>query len=93
MSNSDSNLTPVRQKIDAVDEMLFFLLVERIGLSQQVAEIKREIGKEIFDPKREEAILKKLESWIEREELTDHKEKILQLWNTMLELSREVQKK
>ena len=93
MSNNPSNLNPVRQKIDSIDKMLFTLLLERLECSQQVAAIKKETNKDVFDARREEEIIAKLEGWIEEEELTEHKNRILQLWSTMLELSRDIQNK
>ena len=52
-------LTAIRQQIDAIDRDLFALFVERMRLSDKIAEIKREGGIPLVDHQREETILQR----------------------------------
>lgn len=49
----------IRERIDAVDRDLVRALNERARLVQEIAAMKAEAGVPIFDPRREEEILKK----------------------------------
>ncbi|XHR27778.1 MAG: prephenate dehydratase [Chthoniobacteraceae bacterium] len=54
-------LTPIRKKIDALDERLLELLNQRAELVHEVGEVKRRNGGAIFAPDREETLLRSLE--------------------------------
>ena len=49
-------LSELRNKIDSIDSELVKLFCERMEISSQVAESKRQTGKPVFDPARERAI-------------------------------------
>ena len=51
------DLTQIRQNIDHIDRQLVDLLCQRMALSAQVAEYKKENGLAIFVPQREQEIL------------------------------------
>ena len=54
-------LTEIRNKIDALDEEIKALLLQRLACSKEVAEAKAEKGEtEIYRADREEAILERL---------------------------------
>jgi len=55
-------LEELRGKIDEVDRNLVHWLAERMRLSKQIGQVKRSAGFSLFDPEREEALLKKLVS-------------------------------
>ena len=50
----------MRKKIDAIDKELIRLMNERADIALTVGEIKREAGKTVYDPPREEQVLKKV---------------------------------
>ncbi|WP_309384484.1 prephenate dehydratase [Cerasicoccus frondis] len=54
------DLTPVREKIDAIDREIIAKLNERFRLAHEVAQVKLEAGLPIYHPGREEALMRKL---------------------------------
>ncbi|MFH2106749.1 MAG: prephenate dehydratase [Candidatus Micrarchaeota archaeon] len=50
-----------RKKIDEVDRRIVELISERIKIARQIGEEKEKSGKGVYDPKREEELLKKIE--------------------------------
>ena len=59
---STDSLKELRQKIDAVDDQMMRLLMERAALVQQVGEVKAQTQAPVFRPEREAAILQRLGS-------------------------------
>jgi len=57
---STDNLKALRQKIDAVDDQMMGLLMERAALVQQVGEVKAQTQAPVFRPEREAAILQRM---------------------------------
>ncbi|MCL2827135.1 MAG: chorismate mutase [Oscillospiraceae bacterium] len=53
-------LSNIRTRIDEIDRDLLALFAERMHLSDDIAEIKRENNISLVDPKREEAILQRV---------------------------------
>jgi len=49
-----------RKKIDLIDRKLLPLLNQRLRIALECGKIKKEMGKKIYDPKREKEILEKL---------------------------------
>lgn len=49
-----------RKKIDLLDRRLLTLVNQRLRIALEAGRMKREMGKKIHDPKREEEILEKL---------------------------------
>lgn len=51
-----------RKKIDHIDQRLLTLLNERLAIALEIGRIKRERGEKIYNPKREEEVLKRLKA-------------------------------
>ncbi len=80
-------LQDLRQEIDNIDGQLVKLFVERMNVSAQVADYKREHGLPVQDPARERALLEKVSALAGPEfECDAHT-----LYSTILELSRSYQ--
>ncbi len=82
-------LSELRKRIDALDEELVKLFCERMRISSQVAESKRQTGKAVFDPVREREIVRNLTENLD-EEMAGY---VSALYNTVFEISRARQSK
>jgi len=62
MENADTEtrIKELRRRVDEVDRELIRSLNERARIVQEIVAIKAEAGKPLFDPKREEEILKRV---------------------------------
>ncbi len=62
MENADTQakIEELRSRVDEVDRELIRILNERARIVQEMVEIKAQAGKPLFDPKREEEILRKV---------------------------------
>jgi chorismate mutase len=62
MDNADTQgrIEELRSRVDEVDRELIRILNERARIVQEIVSIKAEVGKPLFDPKREEEILRKV---------------------------------
>ena len=62
MENADTQarIEELRSQVDEVDRELIRILNERARIVQEMVEIKAQAGKPLFDPKREEEILRKV---------------------------------
>ncbi|MGA3007451.1 MAG: chorismate mutase, partial [Opitutaceae bacterium] len=54
------DLTPLREKIDALDRRMVDLLNERLALAAEIGKFKRDTGGQIYVPEREDAVLRKI---------------------------------
>ena len=54
------DLTPIREKIDALDRQLLDLINQRLTLAAEIGRIKRSTGGEIYVPEREDAVLRRV---------------------------------
>ena len=77
-------LNDIRKEIDAIDEELAKLFVQRMACADQVAEAKRGTGKAVLDPGRERAILAKVAERV-GPELADGAS---ELFRTLMSISR-----
>jgi len=59
-SDLSQKLNKMRGKINLVDQKLLTLLNQRLCIALEIGKIKKEMGKKIYDPKREKEVLKKL---------------------------------
>ena len=82
-------LSELRNKIDKIDSELVSLFTERMGISAQVAESKRQSGKAVFDPAREREIIRNLTENLD-DEMSGY---ISVLYNSIFEISRARQNK
>lgn len=78
------NLEVMRDKIDAVDQQLVALFLQRMQLSSDVASYKREQGLPVLDAERERALLTRIGSYA-GEENSDYARS---LYETILTVSR-----
>ncbi len=62
MGNADTEarIRELRSRVDEVDQELIRILNERARIVQEIMTIKAETGKPVFDPKREEEILRRV---------------------------------
>ncbi|WP_273843627.1 chorismate mutase [Rubrobacter calidifluminis] len=58
--DANERISSLRERVDEVDEELVHLLNERARLVQELAEYKLEAGIPLFDPRREEEILRRV---------------------------------
>jgi len=80
-------LENLREEIDAIDEELVKLFVKRMGVSAQVAALKKRDGRAVLDPSRERQLLTRV-SELAGEELESQTRV---LYNLILSLSRSYQ--
>jgi chorismate mutase len=59
-ADTHSRIEELRSRVDEVDRELIHILNERARIVQELVAIKAEAGKALFDPKREEEILRKV---------------------------------
>jgi chorismate mutase len=57
---TQGRIEELRSRVDEVDRELIRILNERARIVQEIVGIKAEVGKPLFDPKREEEILRKV---------------------------------
>lgn len=55
-------LQELRSQIDEVDNQIITLLEQRVQIAKQIGEIKTKLKVEVYNPQREEEILKRLQS-------------------------------
>jgi chorismate mutase-like protein len=51
-----------RKEIDLIDQKLLTLLNQRLRHTLEMGKIKKEMGKKVYDPKREKEVLERLKS-------------------------------
>jgi chorismate mutase-like protein len=59
-SHFSPKLEKKRKEINLIDQKLLNLLNQRLRLALEIGKIKKEIGKKIYDPKREKEVLDRL---------------------------------
>lgn len=82
-------LNELRSQIDAIDKQLIELFAKRMDVCESIAEYKRQNGLEVYDQKRENAVLDKVAS------LCDQKlvEPTTELYRAIFAISRDYQTK
>jgi len=60
-SDFSKRLKKNRETLDFLDQKLLTLLNQRLRITLRIGEIKKEIGKKIYDPEREKEILERLQ--------------------------------
>ena len=61
-SDFSKRLKKNRETLDVLDRKLLTLLNQRLRIALEIGKFKKEMGKKIYDPKREKEVLKKLKS-------------------------------
>ena len=59
-AGAQAKIEKLRSRVDEVDQELIRILNERARIVQELGKIKTEAGKPLFDPKREEEILRRV---------------------------------
>lgn len=80
-------LEDLRKELDAIDEKLTALYLERLRVSREIGELKKENGTPVKDPAREAEILEKLSA-----AAGDDAPAVKKLYETVFETSRDIQK-
>lgn len=57
---TEARIEELRHRVDEVDRELIRILNDRARLVQEIVGIKGEVGKPLFDPRREEEILRRV---------------------------------
>lgn len=83
------NLDELRLEIDKIDSEMIKLFSERMEVSKQIAEYKKENNLPVYDPVREEKKLEDISALLPEEKREYGK----RLYSLIFELSRELQDK
>jgi chorismate mutase len=59
-AGTEARINELRSRVDEVDRELIHILNERACIVQEIMAIKGEAGKPLFDPRREEEILRRV---------------------------------
>jgi chorismate mutase len=59
-SDFSKKLKTKRKVLDLIDQKLLTLLNHRLRIALEIGKIKKEMGKKIYDPKREKEVLERL---------------------------------
>lgn len=86
---SEMNLQEIRGEIDQVDSVLKAAFLHRMQLVERVAEIKSKNGAPIYNPEREEAMIRRLTEDVDPQFISEYEEFI----QSLLRISRSYQKK
>lgn len=84
------SLDPLRQQIDAIDERLVKLLIERATTAAAIGHEKKQTGHPIRDPQREAKILERLRNRAQPPLLPTDLEKI---YRTIIDVCSDVQER
>jgi len=60
MANTTNKVNELRQRVDEVDRELIEALSERARIVQEIMDLKAEVGTPVYDPRREEEILRRV---------------------------------
>lgn len=83
-----TKLKALRDKIDAIDAELISLFAERMAVSAEIARLKKEKGLSVYDPGREEEILRLVAARCDEE----MKEYTSAMFSALFDLSRGYQR-
>ena len=89
MINAEESLNGLRETIDTLDAGIIDLLDRRMRTALKIIEAKRELGKDVYDKVREDALYELLKKRNETTIIPD--EKILEIWGKIVEVSRGIQ--
>ena len=86
---NDERLTEARKKINEVDEKMAKLFEERMHVTKEIAEYKKENGLPIFDESREKEVIKNNTNYIDSE---DYKSYYTEFIQSVMDISKEYQR-
>jgi len=82
-----------RKKIDLIDRKLLSLLNQRLRIALEIGKVKKQMGKKIYDPKREKEILERLRLRLRSRNKALLKEKDLEkIFSIIIKVCRRSQK-
>ncbi len=85
------NLEKLREGIDKIDGKIIDLLIKRKNLVKNIAQLKKELKKPVFDNAREKQIIEKMK--LEAREKNLDEDFIISIYDIILKNSREEQEK
>ncbi|OED30885.1 chorismate mutase [Methanosphaera sp. WGK6] len=88
---AENLLNESRDKLDALDEQILNLIIERTSLSYNIAKSKQSLNKDLLDSARENIIHEKINEKLVNIEI--NKEKVLEIFDLLATISKEEQKK
>jgi chorismate mutase len=83
-------LRELRDKVDEIDDKIVELLRERLKKALVIGKIKRDLGRETYNPDREREIRKRILTGIEEDY---EREAMLRIYERIIDESRSAQKK
>ncbi|WP_153099689.1 prephenate dehydratase [Paraburkholderia hayleyella] len=84
----NSQLKPLRERIDAIDTQLIALLNQRAAVALEVGEIKKHFNAPVFRPEREQQVIARLQDMSMGPLGGDH---ISAIWREIMSASRELE--
>ena len=86
----DNRIKDFREKIDRLDDQLIDIIVERLSLTLDIGEIKKEINLNITDNNREQEIINRM---TQRLNGRLNPKEIEKIFNLIFQISKKLQKK
>ena len=86
----DNRIKDFREKIDRLDDQLIDIIVERLSLTLDIGEIKKEINLNITDNNREQEIINRM---TQRLKGRLNPKEIEKIFNLIFQISKKLQKK
>jgi len=86
--NLFQKLKKKRKEIDLIDQKLLTLLNQRLRTALEMGKIKKEMGRRVYDPKREKEILERLKS---KNKGPLKKENLEEIFKTIMKVCRKSQ--
>jgi len=78
----------LRKEIDKIDEQLVMLFEKRMELANKIGDIKKQKGMEVFDPQREEEVIKKAVGRLRNKDLS---EELKMFFRSLMDSSKKIQ--
>jgi len=88
-SDLSKRLKKNREALDFLDRKLLTLLNQRLRITLRIGEIKKRIGKRIYDPEREKEILERLQR---KNKGSLNEEDLKKIFTTIIKVCRRSQK-
>ncbi|MGI5849431.1 MAG: prephenate dehydratase [Christensenellales bacterium] len=86
----DEEINALREKINQIDAKLVPLFADRMELAVEVAKVKQKYGRNVFDAKREKAVIDHTISLLKKQ---DYREETKSFFRAVMELSKKSQQR
>lgn len=86
--NSSTIIEKKRKEIDEIDEQIVKLLVERLDSAKEISRQKKALGKDNYDPAREQLILEKIRNICNSDNAEDKYNFIVGIYSELLKQSK-----